>query len=45
MRRGGHLERLAKVRLRTLLPSRKDSRSRMAGGELRLGTDSMYMDT
>jgi hypothetical protein len=26
-----------------LAPSRKLSRSRMAGGEFRFGTDSMYM--
>src|SRR4029450_9012135 len=41
----GHLERLARVRLRTLPPSRKDSRSKIAGGELRLGTRSIYMNT
>jgi hypothetical protein len=41
----GHWLRLATVRLRTLLPSRYDSRKRMAGGELRLGTMSMYMAT
>jgi hypothetical protein len=29
--------------LRVLLPSRQPSRRRMAGGELRLGTVSMYM--
>jgi hypothetical protein len=34
---------LAKVGLRVLLPSRQPSRRRMAGGELRLGTVSMYM--
>ena len=39
----GHLERLARVRFLTLPPSRQPSRSRMAGGELRLGTVSMYM--
>ena len=37
-------DRLARVRLRTLPSSRYDSRSRTAGGELRLGTDSIYMD-
>src|SRR5262249_26301603 len=36
---------LARVRLRTVLPARKDSRSKMAGGELRLGTRSIYMNT
>jgi hypothetical protein len=36
-------ERFARVRLRILLPTREDSRRRMAGGELRLGTVSMYM--
>src|SRR6266478_371409 len=40
---GGQSERLAKVRLRVLSPSRQPSRRRMAGGELRLGTVSMYM--
>ena len=39
----GHLERLAKVRFLTLPPSRQPSRRRMAGGELRLGTISIYM--
>src|SRR5216684_1493629 len=39
----GQSERLARVRL-TILPSKRDdSRRRMAGGELRLGTDSTYM--
>ena len=42
---GGHLERLARVRLLTLPASRKDSRRSTAGGELRLGTLSMYMAT
>ena len=39
----GQSERLARVRLRVLLPSRQPSRRRIAGGELRLGTVSMYM--
>jgi hypothetical protein len=39
----GRLERLARVRLQVLLPSRQDSRRRMAGGELRLRTVSIYM--
>ncbi len=39
----GHFERLARVRLQTLPSLRKDSRSRTAGGEFRLGTRSMYM--
>ena len=42
---GGHLERLAMVRFLTFPPSRQPSRRRMAGGELRLGTVSMYMVT
>ncbi len=42
---GGHVERLARVRLRTLPASRQDSRRRMAGGEERLGTASIYMAT
>ena len=33
----------ARVRLWTFLPSRRPSRRRMAGGELRLGTVSTYM--
>jgi hypothetical protein len=37
-------DRLAMVRLMILRPSRIDSRSKMAGGELRFGTISMYMD-
>ena len=41
----GSLERLARVRFLTRRPSRKDSRRRMAGGEERLGTLSIYMDT
>jgi len=45
MRAGGQGERLARVRLWTLPPWRKDSRRRMAGGEERLGTDSTYMGT
>src|SRR5712691_5044341 len=40
---GGHSDRLARVRLRVFLPSRQPSRRRIAGGELRLGTDSIYM--
>src|SRR5882762_3439615 len=39
----GRLLRLAMVRLMVFLPSRRDSRRRMAGGELRLGTRSIYM--
>ena len=39
----GHLERLARVRFLTLPFSRQPSRRRMAGGEFRLGTVSMYM--
>ena len=42
---GGQAERLARVRLRTLGPSRQPSRRRTAGGELRLGTTSTYMGT
>src|SRR5262249_62390699 len=41
----GQCERLAMVRLRTLPCSRKLSRRRMAGGELRLGTTATYMST
>jgi hypothetical protein len=41
----GQAERLAKVRLRVFLPSRQPSRRSTAGGELRLGTVSMYMGT
>jgi hypothetical protein len=40
---GGQALRLHSVRLRTLPPSRYDSRSRIAGGEFRLGTASIYM--
>jgi hypothetical protein len=40
---GGQSLRLSRVRFLTLPPSRKLSRSRMAGGELRFGTASMYM--
>src|SRR2546427_13281482 len=43
IRSGAHEVRLARVRVRTLSPSRKDSRRRMAGGELRLGTAVIYM--
>src|SRR5215472_2177410 len=39
----GQAERLARVRFLTRPSSRKLSRNRMAGGEPRLGTDSMYM--
>ncbi len=39
----GSLERLARVRLASL--SHRDSRSRTAGGELRLGTVSIYRNT
>ena len=41
----GSLERLARVRFLTRPLSRKDSRRRMAGGEERLGTLSIYMVT
>src|SRR5438309_7694961 len=40
---GGQSERLATMRLRVFWPSRQASRRRTAGGELRLGTASMYM--
>src|SRR5437660_7572077 len=40
---GAQSERLATVRLRVFWPSRQASRRRTAGGELRLGTTSMYM--
>src|SRR6266403_231086 len=40
---GGQSERLATVRLRVFWPSRQAARRRTAGGELRLGTTSMYM--
>lgn len=40
----GQPERLAMVCLRTLPPSRRDSRKRIAGGEFLLGTLSMNMD-
>src|SRR5215468_5265409 len=40
----GQAERLARVRFLTRPCSRKLSRNRMAGGEPRLGTDSMYME-
>src|SRR5438034_143766 len=40
---GGQSERVATVRLRVCWPSRQASRRRTAGGELRLGTTSMYM--
>jgi hypothetical protein len=39
----GQSERLARVRFLTRPLSRKLSRNRIAGGELRLGTDSIYM--
>ena len=39
----GHFERLARVRFLTFPPTRHPSRRRMAGGEFRLGTVSMYM--
>src|ERR1017187_9586957 len=44
-RAGGQWERLESVRLRTLPPRRKDSRRRIAGGQLRLGTVATYMPT
>ena len=43
MRSGAQEVRLARVRVHTWSPSRKDSRKRMAGGELRFGTAVMYM--
>ena len=43
IRSGAQEVRLARVRVRTLSPSRKDSRKRMAGGEFRLGTAVIYM--
>ncbi len=39
---GGQWERLAKVRFRTLRPSRQPSHRRMASGEFRFGTVSIY---
>ena len=42
-RSSGHFDRLASVRFLTLPSSRKDSRSRTAGGEFRFGTRSTYM--
>src|SRR5262245_42852659 len=39
----GQAERLARVRFLTRPASRKLSRNRTAGGEPRLGTDSIYM--
>src|ERR1700730_16582149 len=45
MRAGFQWERLARVRFFTLPFSRKDSRRRMAGGELRLGMVEMYIPT
>ena len=39
------LGEIGEVRLRIFLPSRQPSRTRMAGGEFRLGTTSMYMGT
>src|SRR5262249_24892447 len=41
----GQCDRLASVRFRVLEPSRQPSRSRIAGGELRFGTVSMYRDS
>src|ERR1700716_2209044 len=41
----GQSVRLARVRCLTLPSWRKDSRRRMHGGELRLGTVSIYMAT
>src|SRR5262245_33368094 len=41
----GNAERLAMVRFLTRLPSRMLSRSKIAGGDPRLGTMSMYMNT
>ena len=38
-------ERFAMVRLTIFLPSRMDSRRRIAGGDLRFGTMSIYMDS
>ena len=45
MRCGGHLLTLRMVRLQTLPSLRKDSRRRIAGGEERLGTRSIYTGT
>src|SRR5205823_2815235 len=45
MRAGFQWERLARVRFFTLPFSRKDSRRRMAGGDLRLGMVEMYIPT
>src|SRR5580700_714014 len=39
----GQSDRFATVRLVIFPPARDDSRRRIAGGELRLGTTSMYM--
>ena len=41
----GQEERLRRVRFLTLPFSRKDSRRRMAGGEVRLGISAMYITT
>src|SRR3990172_530868 len=41
----GREDKLPRVRLRTFFPSRNDSRSKMAGGELRLGILAIYMGT
>jgi hypothetical protein len=43
MSRDGQLVRLQSVRFLTLPFSRYDYRNRMAGGESRFGTASMYM--
>jgi hypothetical protein len=43
MRAAGQWDKFAMVRFLTLPSSRKDSRSRVAGGELRLGTTAIYM--
>ena len=40
---GGRCDRLASVRLRVVVPSRCDSRNKIAGGEVRLGSVSIYM--
>ena len=40
----GQCDRLAKVRLLTLSPTRKLSRSNIAGGEFRFGTRVTYMN-
>ena len=43
IRSGAQEVRLARVRVRTVPPSRKDARKRMAGGEWRWGTVVIYL--